>query len=163
MLACLLVACLPHYAKSARSGDPAPTPQQAKGWLAGDPAVFANAGESQSPATGVVIEDEECVPFTRALEKVGEIACVTGKVVEVHTTKTGVTYLNFCRDYRDCSFSVVIFGGDARRLRDVRVLQGREIRITGQITKYGRKAEMRWRKPEQLLVAADEGKAARKK
>jgi DNA/RNA endonuclease YhcR with UshA esterase domain len=103
------------------------------------------------------------VPFTRALEKVGEIACITGKVVEVHTTKTGFTYLNFCRDYRDCSFSVVIFGGDARRLRDVRVLQGREIRITGQVTKYGRRAEMRWRKPEQVLVAIDEGKAARKK
>jgi len=134
MLACLLAAC-----------------------------VFASAEEPQFPASGAVTDDAECVPFTRALEKVGEIACITGKVVEVHTTKSGFTYLNFCRDYRDCSFSVVIFGGDARRLRDVRVLQGREIRITGQVTKYGRRAEMRWRKPEQVLVAIDEGKAARKK
>ncbi len=125
--------------------------------------IFANAEELQSPATGADADDAECVPFSRALEKVGEIACVTGKVVEVHTTKSGFTYLNFCRDYRDCSFSVVIFGGDARRLRDVRVLQGREIRITGQVTRYGRKAEMRWRKPEQLQVAVDEGKAAKKK
>jgi hypothetical protein len=120
--------------------------------------VFANAAEAQLPE-----DDAECVPFTQALEKVGEIACVTGKVVEVHTIKTGGTYLNFCRDYRDCSFSVVVLAGDARRLRDVRVLQGREIRITGKVTSKGRRAEMRWQKPEQLLVAIDEGKAARKK
>jgi hypothetical protein len=125
--------------------------------------VFANAGELQSPATSADADDAECVPFTRALEKAGEIACVTGKVVEVHTIKTGVTYLNFCRDYRDCGFSVVVLAGDARRLRDVRVLQGREIRITGKVTSKGRRAEMRWQKPEQLLVAIDEGKAARKK
>ncbi len=127
--------------------------------------IFANAGELQSPATGADADtdDAECVPFTQALEKAGEIACVTGKVVEVHTIKTGVTYLNFCRDYRDCSFSIVVLAGDARRLRDVRVLQGREIRITGKVTSQGRRAEMRWQKPEQLLVAIDEGKAARKK
>jgi DNA/RNA endonuclease YhcR with UshA esterase domain len=149
MLVCLLAACLPHYAKSARSGDS---------------ASFANTGEPQSPATGAVTEDApECVPYTRAREKVGEIACITGKVIEVHTTKTGVTYLNFCRDYRDCSFSVVVLGSDARRLRDVRVLQGREIRITGKVTQYEGRIEMRWQKSEQVLVAVDEDKAARKK
>jgi hypothetical protein len=126
-------------------------------------SCFANAGELQSPATSTDADDAECVPFTHALEKVGEIACVTGKVVEVHTIKTGVTYLNFCRDYRDCSFSVVVLAGDARHLRDVRVLQGREIRITGKVTSKGRRAEMRWQKPEQLLVAIDENKASRKK
>jgi hypothetical protein len=126
--------------------------------------VFAIAGETQSPATGALDEDDaECVPYTRALEKVGEIACITGKVLEVHTTRTGSTYLDFCRDYRDCSFSVVIFGGDARRLRDVRVLEGREIRITGKVTGNARRAAIRWQKPEQLLVAIDENKAAKKK
>ncbi len=119
--------------------------------------LFARAGESRSPAAGVAVEDDPgCVPYTRALEKIGEIACVTGKVVEVHTAKPGVTYLNFCRDYRDCSFSIVVFAGDRRRLRDVRVLEGHEIRITGKVTRYRRKAEMLWRKPEQLQVAVDE-------
>jgi len=132
------------------------------GWLVA--CVFANAGESQSPATGGLAEDDsECVPYTRALEKVGEITCVTGKVVAVHTIRSGSTFLNFCRDYRDCNFSVVIFGGDARRLRDVRVLEGREIRITGMVTGNGRKAAIRWQKPEQLLVAIDEDKPSRKK
>jgi hypothetical protein len=131
-------------------------------WLAA--CVFTNAGESQSPATGGLAEgDSECVPYTRAVEKVGEIACVTGKVVAVHTIRSGSTFLNFCRDYRDCNFSVVIYGGDARRLRDVRVLEGREIRITGMVTGHGHRAEMRWQKPEQLLVAIEEDKASRKK
>lgn len=120
--------------------------------------VFANAAEPQLPEDAT-----ECVPFTQAIEKAGEIVCVTGKVVEVHTIKTGVTYLNFCRDYRDCSFSVVVLAGDARRLRDVHVLQGREIRITGKVTSKGRRAEIRWQKPEQLQVAIDEDKASRKK
>ncbi len=131
-------------------------------WLAA--CVFTNAGESQSFATGGLAEDDsECVPYTRAIEKVGEVACVTGKVVAVHTIRSGSTFLNFCRDYRDCNFSVVIYGGDARRLRDVRVLEGREIRITGMVTGHGHRAEMRWQKPEQLLVAIDEDKPSRKK
>ena len=118
----------------------------------------ARAASTAGIAVG---DDSECVPYTRALEKIGQIACVTGKVVEVHTAKTGVTYLNFCRDYRDCGFSIVVLAGDARRLRDVRLLQGREIRITGKVTGYKRRAEMLWRKPEQLQVAVDE--AAKKK
>ena len=126
--------------------------------------IFVSAEDPQSPAIGAADGNTpECVPYTRALEKLGQIACVTGKVIEVHTTKTGFTYLNFCRDYRDCSFSVVVFGGDARRLRDLRVLQGQEIRITGKVTSKGRRAEMRWQKPEQLWVAVDEDKASRKK
>ena len=173
IVACLLAASLaPQQAKSwlppqrfeSRSagypglaGDPAPAPHCAKSTLAGDPVVFANAGELQSAATEAAGEDSaECVPHARALEKVGEIACITGKVVEVHTTKSGVTYLNFCRDYRDCNFSIVVLAGDARRLRDVRVLRGREIRITGKVTRYGSRAEMLWRKPEQVMVTVDE-------
>jgi hypothetical protein len=148
VLACLLAACLPHYAKSAPGGDL---------------AVFANAGGAPSAQTDTLADDaRECVPYTRALEKAGEIACITGKVVEVHRAKTGVTYLDFCRDYRDCNFSVVVLAGDAH-LRDFRVLQGREIRITGKVTSKGRRAEMRWRKPEQLQVAIDEPRTSRKK
>jgi len=42
-------------------------------------------------------------------------------------------------------------------------LQGREIRITGKVTGNARRAAIRWQKPEQLLVAIDENKAAKKK
>ena len=142
IVACLLAAC---------------TPQLARSWLAGDGAVSAKTAAPQSDEPGIAAEGApQCVPHAQALEKVGKVACVTGKVVEVHTTKTGVTYLNFCRDFRDCHFSIVVLAADARHLRDVRVLQGREIRITGKVTSYRGRAEMLWRKPEQLLVAVDE-------
>jgi hypothetical protein len=121
--------------------------------------AFAAAG-----ATGAAVDTEaqECLSYTRAPEKAGEIACITGKVVEVHTTRTGVTYLNFCRDYRDCGFSVVVLGGDARRLGDLRILRGREIRITGKVTSNGRRAEMRWQTSGQVLVATDDEKPKKK-
>ena len=146
IVACLLAAC---------------APQQAQSWLAGEPAVSARVAEPQSDGTGISAgistkDAPPCVPYARALEKIGEIACITGKVLEVHTTISGVTYLNFCRDYRDCNFEIVVLAGDVRHLRNVRVLQGREIRITGKVTSYRGRAEMLWRKPEQLLVAVEE-------
>lgn len=95
---------------------------------------------------------DECVPFTRARERVGQTACVSGKVVEVHTTGSGITYLNFCRNYLDCGFAVVIFPADLRKLGNVRVLQGREIAITGKVTKYRYQAEIAWHNADQLVV-----------
>ena len=98
--------------------------------------MFSPTRGDRNLRAGRVADDRRCGvrALHQALEKTGKIACVTGKVIEVHTIKTGVTYLNFCRDYRDCGFSIVVLAGDARRLRDVRVLQGREIRITGKVT-----------------------------
>ncbi len=142
IVACVLAAC---------------TPQQAKSWLAGEPAVSAKVAEPQSDEIGISAADApQCVPYTRALEKLGQIACITGKVLEVHTAKSGVTYLNFCRDYRDCHFEIVVLANDARRLRYIRIMQGREIGITGKVTRYRGRAEMLWRKPEQVLVAVEE-------
>jgi hypothetical protein len=129
-------------------------------------SAFAGAEGPLRPATGTAAEAEaqtqECVSYTRALEKAGEIACITGKVVDVHTTRTGTMHLNFCRDYRDCDFSVVVLAGDARHMGNIRALQGREIRITGKVTRYGHGAEILWRKPEQVLVALDDEKPKKK-
>jgi len=140
LVACfLLAACV-----AATAGRPQPGPRYAR---------FSPTGaEADAPAE----EEPLCVPYTRALEKLGEVACITGKVVDVHTARTGVTYVNFCRDYRDCKFSIVVLAADARRLRDVRVLLGKEIRITGKVTSYRGRTEILWRKPEQLQVAVDE-------
>jgi hypothetical protein len=95
----------------------------------------------------------DCFSFTHAGEKAGQKICITGIVVEVHTTRSGVTYLNFCRDYRDCGFSIVVFPHDRRRLGNVRILQGREIRITGKVEKRNGRAQMAWHDPNQLVVA----------
>jgi hypothetical protein len=101
----------------------------------------------------------ECVPFTRALEKVGESACITGKIVEVRVARGGTTYLNFCREQRDCGFAVAVAPADARRFGNLAVLKNREIRITGKVFRREHRAEMVWRRQNQLLVASDEAPA----
>jgi hypothetical protein len=45
-----------------------------------------------------------CIPFDQAQSHIGETQCVTGKVVRVETGARGVTYIDFCDDYRLCSF-----------------------------------------------------------
>ena len=101
---------------------------------------------------GVASATDECLPFTRASERVGQTACVSGKVIEVHTTGNGITYLNFCRNYHDCGFAVAVFPAALRKLGNVRSLQGHEIAITGKVTKHRFQAEIAWRNADQLVV-----------
>ncbi len=126
-------------------------------------SVFA-AGQARSaaPATDGG-DDSQCLPFTRALEKAGETACITGKVVEVHVARSGMTYLNFCRDERDCSFAVAVAPADARRFGNLQALKNREIRITGKVFRRGHLAEITWRSDDQLLVAVDDQSGKKEK
>jgi hypothetical protein len=84
----------------------------------------------------------ECIPFTEALKHVGESRCVTGKIYHVQQGSKGTHYLDFCEDYRTCSFTVVIFHGDLRHVGDVRQLQDRIIEIHGQVKRYDNRAEI---------------------
>src|SRR5690242_15541797 len=78
----------------------------------------------------------ECHDFQRAPEKLGEIACIRGRVLNVNTSAKGTTFLNFCEDYRRCPFAVVVFARDLKSIGDVRVLEGKEIEIEGKVTAY---------------------------
>jgi len=75
---------------------------------------------------------------------------VRGTVVHVEEGNRGVTFLDFCPDYHNCPFTVVVFASDLRRLGDVRQLQGREIAIRGRIEEYDDRAEIILKRPEQL-------------
>ena len=46
----------------------------------------------------------QCIPFAEANEQIGATRCITGKVLKVEEGQAGVTYLNFCEDYRSCPF-----------------------------------------------------------
>ncbi len=92
----------------------------------------------------------ECVPFTKAGDHIGQTACVSGKVVGVSYSQSGVFFLNFCEDYRGCPFSVVMFARDIRDVGDVRALQGKEIEITGKIKSYKGQPEIILRDRSQL-------------
>ena len=91
-----------------------------------------------------------CIPVAEALEHVGEERCVTGKVFRVQEGVKGIHYLDFCEDYRTCTFTVVIFRGDLRHVGDIRQLQDRLIEIHGDVKNYDGRAEIILRDASQL-------------
>ena len=84
----------------------------------------------------------DCIPYTDAHKYIGETRCVTGKVLRVKQGNRGVHFFDFCEDYRTCSFTVVVFPSDLKRIGDIRQLQGREIEIHGPVKEYDGRAEI---------------------
>lgn len=85
----------------------------------------------------------DCVPFREAPKKIGETICVTGKVVKVSSSpRSGTHFLNFCEDYKNCPFSVVIFSRNLPDVGEVRWLEGKIIEIHGKVKDYKGQAEI---------------------
>ena len=89
-----------------------------------------------------VMSAADCIAITEAKKHVGEIKCVTGKVVRVKQGERGVHFLDFCEDFRLCPFTVVVFPSDLKSVGDVRQLQGRIVEIHGQVKEYDGRAEI---------------------
>jgi hypothetical protein len=85
---------------------------------------------------------EECIPFQEAPEHIGKTKCVKGKVLKVAITHSGSHFLDFCEDYKNCPFTVVVFRRNLPDVGDVRELEGKEIEIHGKIKKYQGRAEI---------------------
>jgi hypothetical protein len=68
----------------------------------------------------------------------------------------GTTFLDFCLDYKLCSFTVVVFAGNLRDVGDVRQLEGKDIEIHGPIKMFDSRAEIILQRLKQLS-----GEAAR--
>jgi hypothetical protein len=92
----------------------------------------------------------ECIPFAQAAKHLGEIRCVSGKVQQVKTGNAGVTYLDFCEDYRLCPFTVVVFARNLKDVGDVRQLAGKDIEVHGMIKSYDGRAEIILEQVKQL-------------
>lgn len=84
----------------------------------------------------------ECIPFTEARAHVGETQCVTGTVLRVKSGAHGVTFFDFCEDFRVCPFTVVIFPGHLKDIGDVRQLKNRVVEIHGDLKEYDGRAEI---------------------
>jgi hypothetical protein len=82
------------------------------------------------------------IPFDQARNHLDETQCVTGKVIRVQEGADGVHYLDFCEDYRLCTFTVVVFPHDLKKIGDVRQLAGKVVEITGEIKDYDERAEI---------------------
>ena len=83
-----------------------------------------------------------CIPFDQARNHLDETQCVTGKVIRVQEGDRGVHYLDFCEDYRLCSFTVVVFAHDLPKIGDIRQLAGKVVEIKGEIKDYDDRAEI---------------------
>ena len=96
----------------------------------------------------------DCVTLDQARAYVGEVKCVTGKVVRVTTNDQGTHFLDFCEDRTVCPFSAVVFPADLRDVGDVRKLAGRVIEIRGPVKLYDGRAEIVLRRINQLSGGA---------
>jgi len=91
-----------------------------------------------------------CIPIEEAPTKIGDTACVTGKVLKVNQSRGGSFFLDFCEDYRKCPFTVVVFPSSLKDVGDVRQLEGKEIEIHGKIQEWRGRAEIVLRNIRQL-------------
>jgi hypothetical protein len=84
----------------------------------------------------------DCIPVDQARAHIGEDQCVTGTVFRIKHGERGITWFDFCEDFRVCPFTVVIFPGHLRDVGDVRQLEKREIQVHGTLKEYDGRAEI---------------------
>jgi hypothetical protein len=84
----------------------------------------------------------DCISIQEASHHVGEVKCVTGKVLRVKAGSKGVHFVDFCNDQMACPFTVVVFPSDLKDVGDVRRLVGHLIEIHGQVKLYDGRAEI---------------------
>jgi hypothetical protein len=94
-----------------------------------------------------------CIPFSDALAHIGEVGCVSGRVLRVQRADRGIHYLDFCQDYRVCPFTVVVFPHDLKNIGDVRRLEGKLVEIHGSVKGYDGRAEIILSEARQLKGA----------
>jgi hypothetical protein len=91
-----------------------------------------------------------CVPFHEASRYVGETKCVSGTVLRIKDGPKGLTFFDFCDDYRACPFTVVVFPHDLKNVGDVRGLAGKPVEIHGLVKMYDGRAEIILQRAEQF-------------
>lgn len=84
----------------------------------------------------------ECIPFNQAGDHIGETRCISGKVLRIKHGARGVTFFDYCDDFRVCPFTVVVFPGKLKDIGDIRQLENKTVEIHGEIKKYDGRAEI---------------------
>jgi len=84
----------------------------------------------------------DCLAIHEAGQHIGEVKCVTGKVVRIKVGAKGVHFLDFCEDQMTCPFTIVVFANDLKDVGDVRRLAGRTIEIRGALKIYDGRPEI---------------------
>jgi hypothetical protein len=103
----------------------------------------AAAGAAASVSIGTI-------DYTEAPNHVGEYASVRGTLVEAYTSASGTVFLDFCKSYKTCTFSGVIFADDVKQFGNLARYAGETVTLTGKISSYQGKAEIVLSDPSQL-------------
>jgi exonuclease VII large subunit len=90
------------------------------------------------------------IDYTDAPTHVGETASVRGTLVDAHASASGTVFLDFCKSYKTCPFTAVVFAGDAKKFGDLSKYAGQTVTLTGKISSYQGKAEIILSSPNQL-------------
>lgn len=90
--------------------------------------------------------------YTEASEHIGEQAKVTGTIFDVYTSKTGVIFIDFCKNYKSCPFSATIFSSDAKKFNNIEELAKQQVTISGTIKTYNGTAEIVISDPSQIVI-----------
>ena len=90
------------------------------------------------------------IDYAEALKHIGEYASVHGTLVEAYTSKSGTVFLDFCKSYKTCPFSGVIFADDVKKFGDLSRYAGQTVTLTGKISSYQGKAEIILSDPGQI-------------
>jgi len=90
------------------------------------------------------------IDYTDAPSHIGQIASVRGTLINSYTSKTGTVFLDFCKSYKGCPFSAVIFADDVKKFGDLSKYNGQTITLTGKISSYQGTAEIVLSSPSQI-------------
>ncbi|OGG78367.1 hypothetical protein A3A36_01355 [Candidatus Kaiserbacteria bacterium RIFCSPLOWO2_01_FULL_52_12b] len=90
------------------------------------------------------------IDYTEAPKHVGEYASVRGTLVDAYTSASGTVFLDFCKNYKTCPFSGVIFADDAQKFGNLSRYAGSVVTLTGKIASYQGKAEIILSDPSQI-------------
>jgi DNA/RNA endonuclease YhcR with UshA esterase domain len=83
---------------------------------------------------------------------VGQTVTVEGAVSNVHTTGSGMTFIDMGGRYPDNPFTAVIFSDDAGKFPDADEFDGKTVDITGPVRLYKGKAEIILKSADQIKI-----------
>ncbi len=91
--------------------------------------------------------------YTDALNHIGENAKVEGNIIDIYKSTGGMTFFDYCKDYKNCAFSAVIFGDNISNFSDLSSYIGKSVIVSGTIKPYQGKAEIVLSSPNQIQLS----------
>jgi hypothetical protein len=90
------------------------------------------------------------IDYSDAPAHIGALASVRGTLIDAYTSSSGTVFLDFCKSYKSCPFSGVIFADDVKAFGNLSKYAGTTVTLTGKISSYQNQAEMVLSDPSQI-------------